>query len=92
MNDLRNDFPTYIGTTKDISIEELEKLKQLKLPIFFYDDEDESYYDEVGGYHDCAEGWNPNGIWCGECTNKSCANCPSKDVKEEDRNGKFSQR
>ena len=41
------------------------------------------YYDEVGGYHDCAEGWNPNGVWCGECTRISCANCPSKDIKED---------
>lgn len=23
-----------------------------------------------------------NWEWCGECTNKSCAKCPSKDVKE----------
>ena len=91
MGNCRGDFPTYIGTSIKSSEEELEKLKKLSLPIFFYD-YPEAYYDEVGGYHDCAEGWNPNGVWCGECTNKSCAKCPSKDVKEEDRNAKFSQR
>lgn len=91
MGKLRDSFPTYIGTSIKSPEEELEKLKKLGLPIFFYD-YPEGYYDEVGGYHDCAEGWNPNGVWCGECTNKSCINCPSKDVKEEDRNGKLSQR
>ena len=69
MGNCRGDFPTYIGTSIKSSKKELEKLKKLDLPIFFYDD--------------CAEGWNPNGVWCGECTNKSCAKCPSKDVKED---------
>lgn len=32
------EFPTYIGTSKNISREEVEKLKQINLPIFFYDD------------------------------------------------------
>ena len=41
------------------------------------------YYDEVGGYHDEAIGWNPNGVWCGECTQKSCINCPSRYIKED---------
>ena len=41
------------------------------------------YYDEIGGYHDEAIGWNPNGVWCGECTRESCINCPSKDIKED---------
>ena len=47
-----------------------------------YEDYPEAYYDEVGGYHDCAIGWNPNGVWCGECTRISCANCPSRNSKE----------
>ena len=83
MGNLKGDFPTYIGTSKNIPTEELEKLKQMSLPIFFYDDEDGSYYDEVGGFHSVALGWNPNGVWCGECTNKSCAKCPSTDIKED---------
>ena len=80
MENLKSNFSTYIGTTKNIPKEELEKLKQLKLPIFFYD-YPEGYYDDVGGYHDCAEGWNPNGVWCGECTRINCKNCPSESVK-----------
>lgn len=73
---------TYLVISSKTSKEEIEKLKQQHLPILFYD-RPEAYYDEVGGYHDCAEGWNPNGVWCGECTEKTCANCPSKDVKEK---------
>lgn len=76
---------TYIMTSIKTPKEEIEQMKIHKLPIVFYD-YPEGYYDEVGGYHDCAEGWNPNGVWCGECTNKSCANCPSKDIKQDSRN------
>ena len=65
----RGDFPTYIGTSIKSSEEELERLKKLGLPIFFYDD--------------CIEGWNSNNVWCGECANRNCAKCPSKDVKED---------
>ena len=83
MGSCKGDFPTYIGTSKDTSVEEIKKLKQFNLPIFFYD-YPEGYYDEVGGYHECAIGWNPNGIWCGECTSLSCANCPSR-YEEEDK-------
>ena len=39
-------------------------------------DEDGGYIDEVGGYHDAAIGWNPQGIWHGECTRASCKGCP----------------
>lgn len=82
MGNLKQDSNSYIITTIFSSIEKIEKLKKYGLPIYFYDC-DEAYYDEVGGYHDCAEGWNPNGVWCGECTCLSCANCPSKDEKED---------
>ena len=82
MGNCKGDFPTYICTSVYNTIEDLQNLVKLhKLPVFFYDCE-EAYFDEVGGYHDCAEGWNPHGVWCGECTNKSCANCPSKNMKE----------
>lgn len=88
MIQLRKDFiigqTSYILTSyTDAPAEEITKLKKLGLPIFFYD-YDEAYFDEVGGFHDCAEGWNPNGVWCGECTKASCANCSSKDSKKED--------
>ena len=68
---------TSINTPK----EKIEEMKEHKMKIVFYD-YPEGYYDEVGGYHDCGEGWNPHGIWCGECSNESCANCPCKDNGE----------
>ena len=77
---LTND--TYLVTSIKALKEKINKLKQFHLPIIFFDYED-AYYDEVGGFHDGAEGWNPNGVWCGECTKKSCINCPSKDIKED---------
>lgn len=33
------------------------------------------YKDEVGGCHEDAIGWNPQGVWCGECTRESCKGC-----------------
>ena len=83
MGTLKGDSETYIYTSIYISKEEIEKLKKLKLPIYFYDCK-EAYYDEVGGYHDCAEGWNPNGVWCGECTRPSCKGCPSERVENNE--------
>lgn len=38
--------------------------------------DDDGYFDEVGGYHSEAIGWNPYGIWHGECTRASCNGCP----------------
>ena len=37
---------------------------------------DDGYFDEVSGYHSEAIGWNPHGIWHGECTRASCNGCP----------------
>lgn len=59
---------------------ELDRLKLFGMPIRFYET-NEAHYDEIGGYHDCAEGWSPNGTWCGECTKASCKNCPN--IKED---------
>lgn len=67
-------FDTCIVTTTKISTEELQDLKTKGLPIMFLDSPG-SYYDEVGGFHDCAIGWNPKGVWCGECTRVSCRDC-----------------
>lgn len=75
-------FDTYIVTNTKISLEELQELKTKGLPIIFLDDPG-AYYDDVGGFHDSALGWNPNGVWCGECTMKSCRDCPSRDSEEE---------
>jgi hypothetical protein len=70
-------FDTYITTTTKISEEKLHQLLNLNLPIFFKEDP-ESHYDEVGGFHSSAIGWNPNGVWCGECTKISCKDCSSR--------------
>lgn len=75
-------FDTYIITTIKISKENLQKLKTLNLPICFKEDSD-SYYDEIGGFHSCAIGWNPNGVWCGECTKLSCKDCVNKYAKKK---------
>lgn len=74
-------FNTYIVTSTKIPLEELQKLKTKGLPIIFMDNPG-VYYDDVGGYHDCATGWNPKGMYCGECTMVSCRDCPSRDLEE----------
>jgi hypothetical protein len=38
--------------------------------------------DEIGGVHDEGIGWNPHGIFCGECSNMSCVGCANKDATE----------
>ena len=38
--------------------------------------------DDVGGTHSEGLGWNPQGIFCGECGNITCKKCPSKDATE----------
>lgn len=78
-----NEFDTYIAVSINTPKKQIEELKKKKIPIVFYDDENESYYDEVGGFHSGAIGWNPNGAWCGECTNRSCKDCPSRHSKGE---------
>lgn len=35
----------------------------------------EGCYDEVGGYHEGGCGTDPDGEFCGECSNASCASC-----------------
>lgn len=44
----------------------------------------EGFRDEVGGYHDCCIGWNPQGVWCGECGSITCKGCPNEFVKKKD--------
>lgn len=74
-------FDIYIVVHSSISEEKLQDLKTKGLPIIFSDNP-EAYYDDVGGFHDCAIGWNPNGVWCGECTKASCRDCPNRDTEE----------
>lgn len=47
---------------------------------------EDSYFDEVGGFHSIDEGRNSNDIWCGECPSMSfmyCVGCKWKDNKED---------
>jgi hypothetical protein len=73
-------FDTCIVTTTKISLETLQELKTKGLPIIFLDNP-EAYYDEVGGFHDSATGYNPKGVYCGECTMESCRDCSSRDLE-----------
>ena len=79
MNMIKN-VDTYIVTSINSSKEDIEKLKRHNLPIVFYD-YDDMYYDEVGGLHDGGIGWNPKGVYCGECTMQSCKNCESSFIE-----------
>lgn len=45
-------------------------------------DADEGFYDDIGGYHEAGMGWNPNGNWCGECSQSTCRECPNKIQQE----------
>ena len=71
-------FDTYIVTNTQIPPEELHELKTKGLPIIFLDDP-HAYFDDVGGFHDSGMGYNPKGVWCGECTRESCRDCSSRD-------------
>ena len=74
-------FDTYIVTNSHISTDKLEKLKAHKLPIIFADNQT-AYYDEVGGFHWEAIGWNPKGGYCGECTSLSCKDCSNRNISD----------
>ena len=54
------------------------------LPIIFYDNED-AYYDEVGGFHQEKEDYdcNPFGVQCVNCTRISCTKCERRYIKDE---------
>ena len=36
--------------------------------------------DELGGVHDQGLGWNPYGVYCGECSFNTCVKCPNNTV------------
>jgi len=31
--------------------------------------------DDAGGVHEEGLGWNPQGVFCGECSNRDCSGC-----------------
>jgi len=36
---------------------------------------DEYWTDDIGGFHNPPIGYNPNGVFCGECSNTTCKGC-----------------
>lgn len=46
--------------------------------------EDYGFYDEIGGYHSEGLGWNPQGVFCGECSSMTCIECSFRDEKDDD--------
>lgn len=72
------EFDTYIVVTKNCTKEEIEKLKRHHLPIIFIDDP-ESYYDDVGCFHSWGLGYNPQGVFCGDCTYVSGKDCRGRE-------------
>ena len=61
----------YIG---DSTRDEMHYATEQGKFVYFYN-HPEMYYDQVGGFHDSGTGYNPNGVWCGECSRLSCRTC-----------------
>lgn len=80
---LRKYLATYkcrgVVTAEDLPYENHESIQD---QIDHLVQEGESYTDEVGGHHDNGIGWNPNGVWCGECTKESCSGCVNEHLTE----------
>lgn len=48
-----------------------------------YAESDNGYYDNMGGFHKDGTGYNPHGVWCGECCSSTCEGCVNADKTEE---------
>lgn len=46
--------------------------------------ENNGFYDSVGGYHEGGCGYGPDGIFCGECGESTCGNCTVYQRRTED--------
>lgn len=79
-------YTTFLSVSffKTTNNEIKELINQHHLPIIFYDNED-AYYDEVGGFHQEKEDYdcNPFGVQCVNCTRISCAKCERRYIKDE---------
>lgn len=42
-----------------------------------------NWEDKTEGFHDGGIGYNPHGIWCGECTKITCHGCVNEHLTEE---------
>lgn len=57
----------------------------MKTRIEKWDDDHEEivYIDDIGGEHSEGLGWNPDGIFCGECNNMDCSTCDAWKIKHK---------
>ena len=75
------DVGDYIGESTK---KEIEYAKSQGKFVYFYN-HPEFHYDDVGGYHDSGTGYNPNDVYCGECSRLSCKGCISANSTGESR-------
>lgn len=73
------DVNDYIGESTK---KEIEYAKSKGKFVYFYT-HPEMYYDDIGGLHDSGIGYNPNGVYCGECGTLTCRECSNATVTEE---------
>jgi len=55
------------------------KLHDIELELDYINN---SHKDELGGRHHNGVGWNPHGVFCGECVLQSCLGCSHADETE----------
>lgn len=73
------DDDDYVGKSTQ---SEIDYAKAQGKFVYFYH-HPEAYYDNVGGYHDSGTGYNPNDVYCGECSRLSCKGCKSENSTNE---------
>lgn len=44
------------------------------------------FVDPAGGWHECGLGWNPDGVFCGECAAGDCSICGVWERKQQESN------
>ena len=54
---------------------------KIKDVVFYLENTEKAFRDEIGGIHDEGLGWNPNGVFCGECNCLTCVGCLSKNIE-----------
>ena len=67
----------YIG---DSTASEIKYAIATGKPVKFYNNQN-AWFDEIGGYHDGRVGWNPNSVHCGECARRTCKGCGRSGLK-----------
>lgn len=64
-------------------MDDLQRYAREKLgrPVWTHELALKSVIDEIskaaGGYHEGGCGWDPNGNFCGECSDSDCGQCPA---------------